>query len=155
VNNHPPTATEPADDLAGSIAETLHDLSELAAVMPGSDEGQRRGNAVIADRLAEECAEAAAMIRSLPGRPAAMSGHDRQMLAALRRAHDEGEDVAETIARALARLAADLGSAAVVVGNRPGSWEAALITRLLAGTVGETDDDPGRYQGPGGAGGSL
>jgi hypothetical protein len=113
------------------------------------------GNAVVLDRLAEELAEAAAMVRALPGRPADMSGHDYALLAALRTAHAAHEDVGETIARACARLAAELGGTEQVLANRPGSWEAAVIEQLLAGTVGERDADLGMYQGPGGAGGSL
>jgi hypothetical protein len=89
-----------------TVRETAHavlaDLAELD--LPGGTDSQRRGSAVVLDRLAEELAEAAAMLRALPGRPAAMSGHDYQLLAALRTAHTAGEDVGETIARALARL---------------------------------------------------
>ncbi len=135
-----------------TLTETAHaaavDVTELAAAVPG--DGHR--TAEVANRLSEELAEVAAMIRALPGRPREMSGHDHQLLAALRTARAAGEDVAETIARALARLAAELGSSFAVLANRPGSWEASHIRGLLAGTLGEGDED---LPVQGGAGGSL
>lgn len=131
-----------------TLTETAHataaDLADLAAILPGNPAETAR----VADRLAEEATELAAMIRALPGSPADMPGHDRALLAALRTAHAAGEDVAETIARALARLAAELGSSFAVLANRPGSWEAAHVRALLAGTVGEHDDCLDLY-GPG------
>jgi hypothetical protein len=124
-----------------TVRETAHavlaDLAELD--LPGTG-SQRHGSAVVLDRLAEELAEAAAMLRALPGRPAAMSGHDYQLLAALRTAHAAGEDVGVTIARALARLAADLGGSFEVLKNRSGSWEAAHVADLLRCTVGPDDE---------------
>src|SRR5260370_16847927 len=80
--------------------------------------------------------EAGQADRALPRRPAEMSGADYQLLGALRTAHAAGEDVAETVARALARLAAELGGSFEVLKARPGSWEAALIAQLLRGMVG-------------------
>lgn len=85
------------------------------------------------------------MLRALPGRPAAMSGHDHALLAALRTAHAAGEDIGETMARAVARLAAELSASAAVTANRPGSWEAALIADLLRGTVGPDDENLDMY----------
>ncbi len=38
-----------------------------------------------------------------------------------------GEDIGETTARALARLATELGGSGEVLRNRPGSWEAAAV----------------------------
>jgi hypothetical protein len=55
------------------------------------------------------------------------------------------QDVGAFVARALARLAARLGSSAAVLANRPGSWEAAAIDALLAGTVGEGDEHLGAF----------
>src|SRR5260370_12493315 len=76
------------------------DLAELARHLPGDD-----ANARVLDKIGEEVAEAAQMLRSLPGRPVAASGHDWQLLGALRSAHAAGEDVAEFVARGCARLA--------------------------------------------------
>ena len=147
----PPPAPPDAPEitLLESVRSVLADLAELD--LPG-DGTQRRGNGVILDRLAEELSEAAAMLRALPARPAEMSGHDYALLAALRTAHASGEDVAETIARALARLAADLGGGGKVISNRPGSWEAGLVADLLSGTIGPDDEGLPVI---GGAGGSL
>jgi hypothetical protein len=131
----------PEVTLTESATATLRDFYDLAQALPGEDPA---ASAQIADRLAEELSELGLMLRALPGRPAAMSGHDVQLLAALRTAHAAGEDVAETIARACARLAAELGGAEAVLSNREGSWEASHIRDLLDGTIG-----------PGGAGGSL
>ena len=131
------TTPDPEATMAESVRSVLTDLAELD--LPGGTDSQRRGSAVVLDRLAEELAEAAAMLRALPGRPAAMSGHDYQLLAGLRTAHAAGEDIGETIARALARLAAELGSSFEVLQNRPGSWEAAHVAELLRGMVGPDD----------------
>ena len=70
-----------------------------------------------------------------------MSGHDYALLAALRTAHAAHEDVGETIARALARLALELGGTHEVIANRDGSWEASVIAQLLHGTAGDDDLD--------------
>jgi hypothetical protein len=155
MDNRPstPAPPSPPDSPEVTVRESaravLADLAELD--LPG-DGAQRRGNAVIPDRLAEELAEAAAMLRALPGRPAPMSGHDYQLLAALRTAHAAGEDIGETLARGLARLAAELGGSFEVIKARPGSWEAALVAELLRGTVGPDDEELPAY---GGLGGSL
>ncbi len=134
---------DPETTLAESVRSVLTDLGELD--LAGGTDSQRRGRAVL-DRLAEELAEAAVMLRALPARPAPMTGHDYQLLAALRTAHAAGEDIGETIARALARLAAQLGSSDAVLASRPGSWEAAAARRLLGGTVGEGDEHLGLYR---------
>jgi hypothetical protein len=47
----------------------------------------------------------------------------------------------------LARLAAQLGSSQAVTAGRPGSWEAALVDQLLAGTVGPGDEHLGAIGG--------
>jgi hypothetical protein len=98
----------PPSDPEATLRETAHaaavDLAELAPRQPGDDASAR-----VLDKISEEVAEAAQAHRALPSRPAPMSGHDYQMLAALRTAHAAGEDVGETIARGLARLAVDLG----------------------------------------------
>src|SRR5260221_7867764 len=103
---HDPSSTPAPAPLSGpeitlleTAAAAAADLADLAGELPG-DVGR---SAQVADRLSEELAELAQMIRSLPGRPAEARGHDWQLLAALRTAHTVGEDVGETIARALAR----------------------------------------------------
>jgi hypothetical protein len=151
VNDHPRTPNVSLTPAETTLAETVWsagvDLAEVARKLPGGDAAR------VLDRLSEELAEAAAMVRALPGRPAGASGRDWQILAALRTAHSEHEDVAEFAARGLARLAAELGSAEAVLANRPGSWEAGHVARLLRATVG--DDDSGLpVYGPG-SGGSV
>ena len=109
------------------------DVADLAATADGDIGGS---TARVADKLSEELAELGQMIRSLPGRPVPMSGHDFQLLSALRTAHGAGEDVAEFLARGLARLAYELGGSEHVLSNRPGSWEASFLRDLIEGTVG-------------------
>lgn len=128
--------TSPETTVKETAGATATDLAELAAILPGDTAASAR----VADKLSEELAELAQMLRALPGRPAAMSGHDFQLLAALRTAHARSEDIGETIARALARLAAELGSSFAVLANRPGSWEASSVRELLRGTVGPGDE---------------
>ena len=133
----------PETTVRETASATAIDLAELAAILPGDPDA----NARVADKLSEELAEVGQMLRSLPSRPVPMPGHDYQLLAALRTAHAAGEDIGETVARALARLAWELGSTASVVPNRPGSWEAAAVMELLGGTVGSglyVDLDPWR-----------
>ena len=102
----------PEVTLAESAAATLADLARLITDgLPGDPAASAR----IADRLSEECAELAQMLRCLPGRPPALAGYDYQLLAALRTSHASGEDVAEAIAHALARLAAELGGSMQVL----------------------------------------
>ena len=125
-----------------SASATLADLADLARELPGD----AAANARTADKLSEELAELSQMIRSLPARPVAMSGHDFQILSGLRTAHAAGEDVAETIARACAHLAWELGSVTAVLANRSGSWEASHIYGLLTGTVGEDGDGLDDYR---------
>jgi hypothetical protein len=145
------TPDSPEVSLTESARAAATDLAELAAALPGAD---RHRAAEVATRIAEECAEVAAMIAALPGRPVAMSGHDYALLSALSTARSKGEDVGEFGARGLARLAAELGGSEHVLANRPGSWEAAVIEQLLQGTVGPDDEMLGGYAGPG-AGSSL
>jgi hypothetical protein len=143
ATSHAATAppSGPEATLTESARAAAADLTHLAARMPGGIPGAR-----IADRLSEELAEIGQMLRALPHRPAMTSGHDHQLLTALRTAHTAGEDVAETIARALARLAYELGGSPQVIAARPGSWEAAVIEQLLSGTVGPADENLGAYR---------
>ncbi len=130
--------------LVETVRSVLADLTELD--LPGDTDTQCQGSAVILDRLAEELAEAAAMLRALPGRPAPMTGHSYAALSTFRTAVASGEDIGEFIAHTLARLAADLGGTVAVIANRPGSWEAALIAELLSGTVGPDDENLNMYR---------
>jgi hypothetical protein len=75
-----------------------------------------------------------------------LPGADAAILAALAAAHDEGQDIGEFVCRALGRLAAALGSSAAVISNRPGSWEAQAVARLLASTVGPDDEALDSYR---------
>jgi hypothetical protein len=61
-------------------------------------------------------------------------------------AHTHGLDVAEFIAHGCAYAANYLGSSWQLVNNRPGSWEAALISQLLSGTVSDDDEYLSQYQ---------
>jgi hypothetical protein len=79
-----------------------------------------------------------------------VTGTDRALLEALRAAHAAGEGIGETVARACARLAAELGRTEAVLSNRPGSWEAGLVRDLLSGTVGWDDGYLPGYAAPGG-----
>ncbi len=150
-----PSAHAPAVPPEVTAIETARsaaaDLADLAAGLPGTAISDTARSARVADRLAEELAELGQMLRALPSRPAQMSGHDYALLMALRTAHAAGEDVAETIARALARLAAQLGGSRQVLVNRPGSWEASAVRELLRGTVGPDDEELPVYGGPGGS----
>jgi hypothetical protein len=65
------------------------------------------------------------------------------VIDAARREHDFGGWFADV----LACVAAQLGSSAALTAGRPGSWEAALVRQLLAGTVGEDDEMLGDYAG--------
>ena len=60
---------------------------------------------------------------------------------------DSEHDFSGWLADCLARTAARVGSSGAVTAGRPGSWEAALVRELLAGTVGADDEylpDPER-----------
>jgi hypothetical protein len=61
---------------------------------------------------------------------------NRTAAGAIAAALDEGRDVAEFLAHALCTVAADRGGIEAVLRNRPGSWEAEHIRRLMEGTVG-------------------
>jgi hypothetical protein len=102
-----PVATPPAGPEA-TVRETVWsvsvDAAEFARHLPGD-----AGSARVLDKLSEELAEAAEMIRALPGRPNGMSGHDAKLLSALRTARQAGEDTGEVIARALGRLDTESG----------------------------------------------
>ena len=140
MSDHPQAPPVPLAPPEVTIRESAKaaaaDLADLAGELPGDPAASAR----IADRIAEEAAEVGLMLRCLPGRPVPMSGRDAAALAALRSAHAEHEDIGEFIARALARLAWELGGSWYVLENRPGSWEADYVRQLLQGTCGDGDD---------------
>ncbi len=70
----------------------------------------------------------------------ALAAEERRATEAVLAAHQAGLDIAEWVAHVLAAAAAQLGSAEALLANRPGSWEAGHVRRLLAGTVGEDDE---------------
>jgi hypothetical protein len=143
VSDHPetPSATPSPEvvTLTENAWSVAADLDDLIRQLPGDT----RRSARMADRLAE------------------MSGHDHQLLAALRTAHAAHEDVAGFIAGGLARFAAEMGGTEAVLSNRSQSWEAGHIRGLLHGTLGPGDEalpmygSPGGLRGAGGPGGSL
>ena len=67
-------------------------------------------------------------------------GHTRKAVQALSMAVEKEHDFAGWLADVLARVAARKGSSDALTAGRPGSWEAALIQQLLAGTVGYDDE---------------
>jgi hypothetical protein len=71
---------------------------------------------------------------------------DALAITALSAAWWEGQDVGEFLARALARLAVELGGSEAVIANRPESWEAALVRDLLTGTGGAYDEHLNQFR---------
>ncbi len=67
----PPASAPPEVTARESARAAATDLAELAEAV--TLPGDQSGNARVADRLSEECAEIGAMLRALPQRPAAMS----------------------------------------------------------------------------------
>jgi hypothetical protein len=134
VPPEPPQVT--LTESARSAAADLADLAESTALIGRSD-ASPPALILYADRLAEEVSEVGLMLRALPGRPAGnLDSHEVQLLAALRTAHGNGEDVAAFVAAGLVRLGAELGSAYAALGNREGSWEATAAAALISGTAG-------------------
>ena len=72
----------PADDLVESVRSAVIDLGEVLQRLPAAPAEAERV-AKIMDRLGEECAEAAAMLRALPNRPADRPGYSSAGLAAI------------------------------------------------------------------------
>jgi hypothetical protein len=98
----PPTG-EPTPEvvtIAESIRSVQTDLADIAKYLPGDT----RRNARILDRLSEELAEIAGMLRALPGRPQWQRGYALAVEGALRTAVAAGEDPRKIAERALARI---------------------------------------------------
>ena len=70
-----------------------------------------------------------------------MTDHRRAAIRALTALARETEhDFPGVIAQIFAQVAGNLGSSYAVIASRDGSWEAADIYHLLAGTVGHDDE---------------
>jgi hypothetical protein len=144
VNNHP-APTTPADDLLEHARQLVTDLVELCQRLP-VDSTEAEPVAKIMDRLAEECAEAAAMLRALPGRPREQPGYSFAALAAIITAAEQEHDFGGWLADLLCRAAAFLGSADHLVMGRSGSWEAEHVTALVRHTAGPLPGDLDRFK---------
>lgn len=68
-------------------------------------------------------------------------GSRRLATGAILAAHSAGADIAEFVALALADAAEILGGPEQLLSHRPGSWEAAGVMTLLAGTMYDADRD--------------
>jgi hypothetical protein len=145
VNTSSRKPTTPADDLLEQVRQAVTDLAEVCQRLP-VDPAEAERVAKIMDRLGEECAEAAAMLRALPGRPREEAGYTYAAESAVMRAAEEEHHFAEWIALVLTRTAARLGSADHLIMGRSGSWEAALVLRLVTGTAGPFPSDLDRWK---------
>jgi hypothetical protein len=73
--------------------------------------------------------------------------HGRGAVTALRDAVAIERDFPGWLAAVLATVAADLPNGTYeLIEGRPGSWEAELLQRLMAGTVGEDDQHLASYK---------
>lgn len=63
---------------------------------------------------------------------------------------DKPTDMADLIATVLAGVAANLGGTYRLLAGRPGSWEADLVSQLVRGTVGWSDEHLSDYLPAGG-----
>jgi hypothetical protein len=133
-----------AETATATLTGVLTDLAGIAGRLPAEPVTVAR----TLDRLAEELAEAAAMIRALPGQPAEVPGYTFAALAALDAAVEREHDFAGWLAACLATIAARRGSTAALTAGRPGSWEAALVGQLVFGTVGYGDEALDAYRDP-------
>lgn len=70
-----------------------------------------------------------------------------QAVEAIAAAVEHEHDAPGWLADVLGQVAARVGGSGVILAGRPGSWEAALVRQLLAGTIGDGDEylpDPER-----------
>ncbi|HEY4852235.1 MAG TPA: hypothetical protein VII22_15710 [Streptosporangiaceae bacterium] len=144
MNTSSPNPT-PADDLLEQVRQAVTDLAEVCQRLP-VDPAEAERVAKIMDRLGEECAEAAAMLRALPNRPAERPGYSFAALAAIITAAEAEHDLSGWLADLLCRAAAYLGSADHLVMGRSGSWEAQHVTALVRQTAGPLPGDLDRYK---------
>jgi hypothetical protein len=145
VTNHPAQSpTTPAVDLAEHIGQLIADLADVAQLP--ADGAEAEPVARIFDRLSEDSAEAAAMVRALPGRPSEAAGHTFAALGAVITAAGSEHDFGGWLADVLTRTAAHYGSADHLVMGRSGSWEASHVLRLVTGTAGPLPSDLDRWK---------
>jgi len=117
----------PARDLQDTLQQSLNDLVEVKQWLAVVDVHEAEGAALILDRLSEEMAEAAAMTRALPGRPADEAGHTFATAAALTTAVRIEPDFACWLAGVLASVARQPG--AMLTASPPRSWNAWLLQK--------------------------
>ncbi|HVB41387.1 MAG TPA: hypothetical protein VNF47_01610 [Streptosporangiaceae bacterium] len=127
----------PAGDLRGSVRQAIHDLAEVAQWLPGVTADESGRGARILERLSEELAESAAMVRALSGRPAQAPGYT---FAAIATAFGQEGDFGSWLATVLCHAAARRGGSSVFVAGRPGSWEPGLLLHLVPFSVGPGDE---------------
>ena len=138
-------ATSAAEDIAVHAQTLADDVVDCVAVLPvSSPDGQDR-LARMAARLAEDCAELAAMARALPSRPREQAGHTTAAVAAVTTAAEAEHDFGGWLADVLCQAAARLGSSAAVTAGRDGSWEAGHVLALVRKTVGYRDEYLAHY----------
>jgi hypothetical protein len=126
-----PVPGTPAADLQGTLQQALSDLVEVKQWLPGMTVQEAERAAGTLDRLAEEMAEAAAMTRALPGRPADQAGHTFPAAVALRTAARAEPDFATWLSAVLRPVAREPG--ATLTPTAPGSWNAWLLRQLIQG----------------------
>ena len=107
---------------------------------------QNEKTAKILDRLSEELAEAAAMLRALPGEPPELPGYTFAAAAAVTAAAGTEHDFGGWLAVILCQAAARLGSSDALVMGRSGSWEATHVLGLVRGTAGWADEYLDHYK---------
>ncbi len=110
-----------------TLQQSLNDLVEVNQRLAVVDMHDAEGAALILDRLSEEMAEAAAMTRALPGRPADEAGHTFATAAALTTAVRIEPDFACWLAGVLASVARQPG--AMLTASPPRSWNAWLLQK--------------------------
>ncbi len=137
-NNRP--AGAPGLDFIETVSAALTDLIELAQSLPVPAD-QSEQTAKILDRLGEELAEAAAMVRALPGQPREAAGYTFAAASAVATAAASEHDFGGWLAVILCQAAARLGSSAALVMGRSGSWEAKAVLTLVKGTAGYGEDE--------------
>ena len=123
-----------ADDLRGTLQQALSDLVEVKQWLPGVTADEAGRAAGILDRISEEIAEAAAMIRALPGRPPDQAGHTFAAAAALGTAARIEPDFTAWLAAMLRAIASEPGT--TLTASPPGSWNAWLLHQLVKGPPG-------------------
>ncbi|WP_194917499.1 hypothetical protein [Catenulispora rubra] len=126
-----------ARNLVRDLSHTLAVGEQLLTELP---EGKQRTNiAALMGPARTAHRGATARLRAVLALPSVAAATEAALPAVLAViAH--GTDVAGWLAGVLATAAAQLGSVEAVTANRPGSWEADLVHRLVAGTVGWDDE---------------